>query len=141
MDRVSPSVRSRMMSAVRSKGNSTTEAPLVKAMRSMGISGWRRHQRIAIPSGSVKPDFVFGRERLAVFVNGCFWHFCPSHCSVPKSNVDFWRAKLSANRARDRRNVRELKAIGWQVVTIWEHSVRKDPKACAFSVLERLVWL
>lgn len=141
MDRVSPSVRSRIMSSVRSKANSTTETPLASAMKSMGISGWRRHRKIAIPSGFVKPDFVFVRERLVVFVNGCFWHFCPSHCSIPKSNVDFWLSKLNANRARDRRNKRELKASGWQVITIWEHSVRKDPVSCAFSVLEKLVWI
>jgi len=141
MDRVSAATRSKIMSSVRSKGNSTTEGPLAKSMRSMGISGWRRHRKISIPSGSVRPDFVFYRERLVVFVNGCFWHFCPFHCCLPKSNADFWSAKLAANKARDRRNSRELKSLGWQVLTIWEHSVRKNPASCAFYVLKRLVWI
>jgi DNA mismatch endonuclease, patch repair protein len=108
---------------------------LAKAMRRMGISGWRRHERISIPSGRVSPDFVFRRERVAVMVHGCFWHSCPIHGSIPKSNRDFWMDKLSRNRARDRRNERELKAMGWDVVRIWEHSVRKSPILCAESVL------
>lgn len=129
-----------MMSSVKSKGNATTELPLVSSMRSLGISGWKRHRKIGIPSGHVKPDFVFPKERLAVFVSGCFWHMCPRHCSIPKSNVEFWEAKLLANKSRDNRNNRELKSIGWDVLTIWEHSVRKNPVRCAEMVLERLVW-
>lgn len=138
MDTVSPEVRSRIMSSVRSKGNSTTERPLARAMRRMGISGWRRHERVLIPSGYVSPDFVFRRERVAVMVNGCFWHSCPIHGSIPKSNEEFWRLKLSRNKFRDKRNERELKAMGWFVVNIWEHSVRRNPELCAESVLWRL---
>ena len=135
MDTVSREVRSRIMSRVRSKGNSTTEEPLAKAMRRMGISGWRRHETIVIPSGRTSPDFVFKKERVAVMVHGCFWHSCPIHGSVPKSNEDFWRLKLSRNRARDRRNRRELTAMGWEVVSIWEHSVSRSPELCAEAVL------
>lgn len=140
MDTVPPQTRSRIMASIRSKGNSTTEAPLASAMRGIGLSGWRRHVPIRIPSGSVKPDFVFRREMLAVFVSGCFWHYCPRHCSVPKSNAEFWLSKLEGNRARDRRNCRELKRLGWDILVIWEHSVKVSPRRCAESVLERLVW-
>jgi DNA mismatch endonuclease (patch repair protein) len=141
MDTVSPQKRSRIMASIRSRGNSTTEIPLASAMRRLGLSGWRRHARIRTPSGSVRPDFVFRRERLAVFVSGCFWHYCPEHCSLPKSNSDFWRSKLEANRARDRRNSRELKSMGWEVLVIWEHSVKRSPAVCAESVLEILMWM
>ena len=141
MDKVSSAVRSKIMASIRSKGNSTTEAPMVGAMRAIGLSGWRRHHRIVIPSGYVKPDFVFSRQRLAVFVNGCFWHSCPTHCSLPKSNVDFWVSKLEANKARDCRNLRELKGLGWEVLTIWEHSVRKSAADCAMLILEKMIWL
>lgn len=138
MDTVSPEVRSRIMTSIRSKGNSTTEIPIVRAMRAMGISGWRRHQRVKIASGFALPDFVFKREMLAVMVHGCFWHRCPFHGSVPKSNSDFWLSKLKRNAERDRRNMREMKSMGWEVLVIWEHSVRKDPLLCAESVLWRL---
>lgn len=140
MDTVNKEVRSRIMSSVKSRGNGTTEMPLASSMRSLGVSGWRRHRRIRIPSGSVRPDFVFPRERLAIFVSGCFWHMCSRHCSIPKSNREFWEAKLLANRARDKRNNRELREVGWDVLTIWEHSVRRGPVRCAEMVLERLMW-
>jgi DNA mismatch endonuclease (patch repair protein) len=140
MDTVSAKTRSRIMASIRSTGNATTEVPLAAAMRRLGLTGWRRHATIRTPSGRVRPDFVFRRERLAVFVSGCFWHYCPRHCSLPKSNMDFWRAKLEGNRARDRRNGRELKSMGWRVLVIWEHSVKRDPVRCAESVVERLAW-
>lgn len=139
MDTVSREVRSRIMSSVKSRGNGTTELPLASSMRSLGIGGWRRHRRIKTPKGPARPDFVFPRERLAVFVSGCFWHSCPRHGSLPKSNRDFWRAKLEGNRRRDRRNRRGLKEAGWDVLVIWEHSLKKDPVRCAERVLERLM--
>lgn len=135
MDTVDPSVRSRIMSRIRSKGNFTTEVPLAKALRRMGITGWRRHVRIKTPCGHVSPDFVFRSERLVVMVHGCFWHSCPRHGSVPKSNSEFWRSKLARNRARDKRNERELRSMGWEVVRIWEHSIRDGVDLCAESVL------
>ena len=135
MDTVAPEVRSHIMSRVKSKGNSTTEEPLAGAMRRMGVSGWRRHRRITMPSGYVSPDFVFARERLAVMVHGCFWHSCPLHGSLPKSNRDFWKSKLEGNRTRDERNERELKFMGWEVLVIWEHAVKESPESCADEVL------
>jgi DNA mismatch endonuclease (patch repair protein) len=111
---------------------------LSRAMRRMGVSGWRRHRRIRTPSGCSSPDFVFPRERLVVFVHGCFWHSCPTHGSVPKSNREFWVSKLEANRRRDGKRSRELKAMGWDVLVIWEHEVRRSPEACAEKVLWKL---
>lgn len=138
MDTVDPATRSRIMSRIRSRGNASTEAPLARAMRSLGISGWRRHVRITTPTGHVRPDFIFPRERLVVMVHGCFWHSCPVHGTVPKSNRDFWVSKLDANKRRDRRRARELRKMGWRVVSIWEHRIRRNPISCAESILSRL---
>ena len=138
MDIVDSKTRSRIMSRIRSKHNKTTEMPLASAMRSLGVSGWRRHVRIRTPSGHVSPDFVFPRQRLAVMVHGCFWHSCPLHGTLPKTNVGFWSAKLESNRRRDRKRSRELKMMGWDVLVIWEHQVRKNSLRCAESVLFRL---
>ena len=126
-DTIAKELRSELMAKVRSKGNVTTELAMVRIMRLHGISGWRRHVRLL----SFRPDFLFRRERVVVFVDGCFWHACPVHGSLPKSNVDFWNSKLEGNVARDRRADRELSDSGWKVVRFWEHSVRKDPSGCA----------
>ena len=135
MDNVDATTRSRIMSRIRSRGNGTTEVPLARAMRSLGISGWRRHVRIRTPSGHVRPDFVFRRERVVVMVQGCFWHSCPIHASVPKSNSGFWVSKLEANKRRDSLRSKELKKMGWEVVVVWEHQVKRSPLACAEAVL------
>jgi DNA mismatch endonuclease (patch repair protein) len=68
-----------------------------------------------------RPDIVFTRARLAVFLDGCFWHACPEHGNVPKANGAWWRVKLDVNVARDRRNDAALEAAGWRVIRLWEH--------------------
>ncbi len=85
--------RSRVMAAIRSRGNGSTELRVMTIFREHGITGWRRHQ--TLPG---KPDLVFRRERLAVFVDGCFWHGCPRHCRMPKSREEFWKAKIARNK-------------------------------------------
>ena len=120
------------MGAVRSHGNRSTELMVIAIFRSRGIKGWRRHQ--ALPG---KPDFVFRRERLAVFVDGCFWHGCPSHLRMPASNVAYWNAKLERNMARDRRVNADLRRQGWTVVRIWEHAL-SEPKRVAARLLRLL---
>jgi DNA mismatch endonuclease (patch repair protein) len=69
----------------------------------------------------VRPDFVFARQRWAVFVDGCFWHGCPEHVTWPKANAEWWRAKILANRVRDGDTDARLRASGWTVVRVWEH--------------------
>lgn len=69
----------------------------------------------------VRPDVVFTRDRIAVFVDGCFWHSCPEHGSTPGRNRSYWVPKLEANRARDRRVEEALRADGWRVERVWEH--------------------
>ena len=77
--------------------------------------------RLGTRSGAVRPDVVFTRKRLAVFVDGCFWHGCPEHSRSPAVNSGYWGPKLARNMARDRENVDALEADGWQVIRIWEH--------------------
>ena len=120
--------RSALMAKVRGRGNLTTEQALAKLLRTQGWSGWRRQQvvrgRTAGERFQVRPDFVFAARRLAVFVDGCFWHGCPRHGTRPRGNAAFWRAKFRRNRERDRRDTRRLLREGWQVLRLWEHELR-----------------
>ncbi len=103
-----------------------TELALVRVFRAHRITGWRRHQPVF-----GKPDFVFLKLRLALFVDGCFWHGCPKHGTKPRNNAAFWRKKFAANTRRDRLVTRTLRKNGWRVLRIWEHTLRwatKDAK-------------
>jgi len=112
--------RSEVMSRIRSKGNARTELRLIAIMREAGITGWRRHQVVF-----GKPDFVFRPEKVAVFVDGCFWHGCPKCYRRPASNRKFWDAKVARNRARDVEVTKSLRRAGWKVVRIWEHQLKQ----------------
>ena len=97
---------------------------------------FRKDYPIRLPNGkSVRADIAFTRSKLAIFVDGCFWHSCPEHGSVPKSNQDYWIPKLEDNVDRDRANAKWLRAAGWRVLRIWEHD---DPKAVGVEVLSAL---
>lgn len=111
--------RSELMSRIRGKGNKSTELRLVAVFRAARMTGWRRHASLV-----GRPDFVFPEIKLAVFVDGCFWHGCPIHFKRPKSNKEFWTKKIERNKARDRKIARELRMLGWRVLRIWEHSLR-----------------
>ena len=126
--------RSQVMAAIRSTGNRTTEEALASAFRRLGVKGWCRH--VDLPG---KPDFVFRKQRLAVFVDGCFWHNCPKHGHIPHSNREYWRKKLKRNQERDRDTNRELRKRGWRVLRIWEHSVKDSPAACAARAARALL--
>ena len=114
--------RSAVMALVRGKENRSTELRLVAVLRAEGLTGWRRH--LPLPG---RPDFAFTKERLAVFVDGCFWHGCPVHYTAPVKSRDFWRAKVEANRARDRRSNSSLRKLGWKVIRLWEHELKSPP--------------
>lgn len=128
--------RSEVMSRIKGTGNKSTELALVQLMRAARITGWRRHVEIklryqgrhahksaAITQFMVKPDFIFRAVRLAVFVDGCFWHQCSLHSSLPANNRAFWVAKLRRNVSRDRRSTRLLRLSGWSVLRLWEHDL------------------
>src|SRR5580692_10774331 len=120
--------RSQVMAAIKSNGNKGTELKLIAIFRSNGIAGWRRNQRL--PG---RPDFVFRRARLAVFVDGCFWHGCRWHCRMPKSRTAFWNRKIARNKARDRAVRVLLKKRGWRIIRLWEHALANPART-----LERL---
>jgi DNA mismatch endonuclease, patch repair protein len=112
--------RSYCMSRIRGHGNKDTELALIRLFRLHHITGWRRRRPIF-----GKPDFVFPKLRLAIFVDGCFWHQCPRHANLPVNNRAFWERKLAANRARDRLVGRTLRARGWRVLRVWEHELAR----------------
>jgi DNA mismatch endonuclease (patch repair protein) len=132
-DVYSQAERSKLMAKVRSKGNKDTELRLVAIFKAHGITGWRRHRPVF-----GKPDFVFPAERIAVFVDGCFWHGCPKHATKPKSNAAFWRKKFAANQSRDRLVTRTLRSANWRVLRIWEHELARKNKARLVARLRAL---
>ncbi len=112
--------RSALMAKVRGSGNDSTELKLIAVFRLHGVTGWRRKAPLF-----GKPDFVFPKLKLAVFVDGCFWHACPLHATQPKQNAKFWQEKIARNVARDRLVNRTLRARGWRVLRIWEHELTR----------------
>ena len=114
-DIVPKAKRSEVMARIRSHGNRDTELRLIALMREHGITGWLRNAH-----AFGKPDFVFRAAKLAVFVDGCFWHGCPRHATMPANNRAFWKAKFARNAARDRDVTRTLRKAGWRVLRVWE---------------------
>ena len=132
------------MKRIRSRGNKDTELALIRVFRAHRITGWRRHVQIrnsefGIRNFKVRPDFVFPKLRLAVFVDGCFWHGCPQHATKPRNNAAFWRRKFAANKARDRLVTRTLLLAGWRVLRIWEHELAKRGVRNAERGMSRLL--
>lgn len=113
------------MSKIKGAGNKETEIALVSILRRNKIVGWRRKQKIY-----GKPDFVFWKQRVAIFVDGCFWHQCPLHSSIPKQNQEFWQKKLQANTVRDKQVNANLEQRGWTVIRIWEHELKDEEHVC-----------
>lgn len=107
--------RSAVMARVRSRDNLSTEMLTIRLLRANGIVGWRRHSRIF-----GKPDFVFQKAKIVLFVDGCFWHGCPRCKRIPASSKAFWRAKIERNVQRDKKVSRELRKEGWRVVRVRE---------------------
>jgi len=135
MPSVSPSSpeASRRMARVRQRGTDV-EVGLRRALHALGL-----RYRLQVPLFT-KPrrvaDIVFPGPRVAVFVDGCFWHGCPLHATWPKENAGFWRAKIEANRARDADTTRRLRELGWEVIRVWSH---EDPAEAARLIFDRVV--
>ena len=118
--------RSALMSRIHSYGNLTTEVKMSKLLRKAGLKGWRRH--LPLPG---KPDFAWPEKKVALFVDGCFWHghSCKRNLK-PKVNVQKWEEKISGNKRRDRRSRRLLREKGWKGIRIWECQLARNPEAC-----------
>jgi DNA mismatch endonuclease, patch repair protein len=121
MDVFSIQQRSRIMSKIRSSRNESTEVRLIGIMRRNRITGWRRN--ICLPG---KPDFVFSQRRVAVFVDGDFWHGNPRVFRMPMTNRAYWRAKITGNKKRDRHVSKSLRRNGWFVIRLWESQLRDE---------------
>ena len=122
-DPLTTSERSALMAKVRGKGNLSTEGRVEQALLSHGLRDWTKHP------GDIqgKPDFYFPSHRLAVFVDGCFWHSCPKCArNTPTSRRDFWLAKISENQKRDNTVRRKLRTSGYHVMRIWEHELKTE---------------
>jgi len=124
----SPEQRSRNMAAIRGK-NTSPEVKIRKMLYARGIRGYRIHY--ALPG---KPDIVFTKKKVAIFIDGCFWHKCPQCFREPQTNQDFWMEKINGNVERDLRVNTELSESGWAVLRFWGHEVKKDPE----SVVDRI---
>lgn len=106
------------------QGNRRTNTlPELQLRRELHARGLRYFVDRPVSAGMsrVRPDLVFPRAKVAVFVDGCFWHGCPRHGTMPRQNQEFWSEKIARNKARDARVTRALRRQGWQVVRIWEH--------------------
>jgi len=115
--------RSSNMRAIKSKGNHSTEWRLRSMLVRQKIKGWKMHNQEIIGS----PDFVFPTKRIAIFLDGCFWHGCPICGDIPKTNCEYWKAKLARNISRDKINTRQLRKQGFTVIRIWECALKKNP--------------
>jgi len=149
-DIFSKAKRSEVMSRVRSRGNKDTEVALAKLFRRNKITGWRRQVNLTVGRRRrkethsfeknlvrvssprllrVRPDFIFQKIRLALFVDGCFWHGCPQHGTQPKGNRAFWKNKFARNKARNLLVTRTLRSAKWRVLRIWEHELARKNEA------------
>jgi len=125
--------RSGNMRAICSSSNRTTERRLVAFLVQNATKGWKLHP----PNMPGNPDLIMPARRVAIFVDGCFWHGCPSCGHIPKTNKAYWRAKIARNKKRDRKSTRELKALGYRVVRIWECQLAKRPASCLNRITRR----
>ena len=123
--------RSRTMGSIRGKGNKTTELKLRMGFVRAGLCGFRLH----VGDLPGKPDFFFESAKLAVFVDGCFWHGCPTCGHVPKTRSKFWAAKLLKNRERDEKKAGQLEELGIRVLRFWEHDL-KNQSALNSTILQ-----
>src|SRR6266508_5791998 len=133
-----PSPTSQAVSAVM-RGNrraGTTPETRVRSLLHARGYRFRKDHRLDVPGARVRPDIVFTRRRLAVFIDGCFWHCCPEHGTSPRANTHYWGPKLERNVARDQRVDQALRAAGWTVLRIWEHVASSQAAAQIIAALD-----
>jgi DNA mismatch endonuclease, patch repair protein len=130
---------SRVMASIKGKGNRSTEQKLRLLLRSSKIKGWRSH----LPNLPGKPDFAFPKQKVALFVDGCFWHGC-KRCKrnmAPSANKSYWVRKITGNVARDKKTFRALRVTGWELLRIWEHQLQNSPVQCLNRIRNMLTRL
>lgn len=121
---------SKVMSANKAK-NTKPELLFRKALYNAGIKGYRLHWKKAYG----KPDIAFVGKKIAIFINGCYWHRCPyCNLSLPKTNIEFWTDKFNKNIIRDKKKKQELEEDGWKVLVFWECQIKKELDKCIKEV-------
>jgi DNA mismatch endonuclease (patch repair protein) len=120
------------MAAIKGKDTSP-EMTIRRMLYARGIRGYRIHYKI-----TGKPDIVFTKQKIAIFIDGCYWHKCPQCFQEPKTNRDFWMEKINGNVERDKRVSAELTDNGWTVLRFWEHEVKKDPESVVNRIAESI---
>ncbi len=133
-DIVDRNKRSYIMSRIRSSKNKSTELKLISIFKELGIKGWRRGSSL-----KGKPDFVFQKKKIAVFVDGCFWHGHTCRKSIPQTNTDYWIAKINTNINHDKEITQYLISKKWQVIRIWECELKKKNRAYLLKKINMLI--
>jgi len=123
------------MSRIKSRGTKTTEWRLRSLLMRSRIRGWKIGHDSGLPG---RPDVLFPQTRIAIFVDGCFWHGCRRCRSIPTSNRTFWKAKIQRNIERDRKVASTLGVMGWKVIRIWEHDLRTDSEGVRQLVVDSM---
>ena len=128
-------ITSKIMSRIKGK-NTKPEITLRQEMWKIGIKGYRLHWKKA----SGRPDIAFPSKKVAIFVNGCYWHRCPNcNPSFPKTHQDFWKEKFKQNKERDKNKINDLQEDGWKVIVIWECKIKKNIEECLNKIKDVLI--
>lgn len=133
-DIVDTQTRSYVMSRVRSTQNKSTELKLISIFKELNIKGWRRGSKL-----KGKPDFIFPKNKIAIFVDGCFWHGHECRKSIPQTNIDYWMTKIAKNKLRDFEVSEYLQNKKWNVIRIWECELKKKHKDILYEKLQPLI--
>lgn len=126
--------RSEIMSAVRSKRNKSTELKLIDVFKKNGIVGWRRNYKV-----KGHPDFIFPRKKIAIFVDGCFWHGHDCRNTRPSDNAEYWQMKRERNIKHDKEITSLFESRGWVVIRIWECELQRKNEQILFDKLKILI--
>ena len=131
-DFLSKEKRSKVMSAIRGKGNETTEIAMIRLFKKNKIVGWRRNYKL-----QGRPDFVFPKSSLVVFVDGCFWH--GHSCLKPRDSLKkgFWKEKIERNQERDKLVNKALRKDGWKVIRVWECEIEKKKYGKKIALIKK----
>lgn len=128
--------RSEIMQKVRSNNNKSTELKLIKLFNEYGIKGWRRNYKV-----KGHPDFVFIKEKVAIFVDGCFWHGHDCRNTRPKDNAEYWQKKRERNIKHDKEVTQLFENRGWNVLRIWECELKKQNQLSTISRVKQALKL
>ena len=133
-DVFTPEQRSRIMSRVKSKNNKSTELKLIKYFKELSIHGWKRNYRVI-----GHPDFVYLNKKIAIIVDGCFWHGHDCRNTRPSSNQEYWEQKIQQNVKRDKNVTKRFEDRGWRVIRIWECELKKKNRELLIAKLGPII--